>query len=39
MAKYKVTLKSDEIDATIECAEDVYVLDAAEENDIDLPYS
>jgi len=39
MATYKVTLKSDEIDATIECSEDVYVLDAAEANEIDLPYS
>ena len=38
---FKVTLLSEEhdIDTTIDCAEDVFVLDAAEENGIDLPYS
>jgi len=41
MATYKVTLISEEhsIDTSIECSDDVYVLDAAEENGIDLPYS
>ena len=41
MATYNVALKSDEhdIDVTIECNDDVFVLDAAEENGIDLPYS
>lgn len=41
MATFNVTLKSDEheIDTTIECADDVFVLDAAEEAGIDLPYS
>ena len=41
MATFKVTLLSEEhdIDTTIDCAEDVFVLDAAEENGIDLPYS
>ena len=41
MATYKVTLLSEEhgVDSTVECSEDVFVLDAAEENGIDLPYS
>ena len=41
MATYKVMLLSEEhdIDVSIECSEDVFVLDAAEENGIDLPYS
>ena len=41
MSTYKVALKSDEhdIDITIDCSDDVFVLDAAEENGIDLPYS
>ena len=41
MATYKVTLLSEEhgIDVAVDCAEDVFVLDAAEENGIDLPYS
>ena len=41
MATYNVALKSDEhdIDVTVECNDDVFVLDAAEENGIDLPYS
>jgi len=41
MATYKVTLQSSEhdIDTTISCAEDVYILDAAEDNGIELPYS
>ena len=41
MATYKVSMFSEEheIDATVDCADDVFVLDAAEENGIDLPYS
>ncbi len=41
MVTYKVTLVSDEhdINATINCADDVFVLDAAEEQGVDLPYS
>lgn len=41
MATYDVKLLSEEhdIDVTIACSEDVFVLDAAEENSIDLPYS
>ena len=41
MATYKVTLISEEhdINTTIDCNDDVFVLDAAEESGIDLPYS
>jgi ferredoxin len=41
MAVYEVTLISEEhdINTTIRCADDVFVLDAAEEAGIDLPYS
>jgi ferredoxin len=41
MATYKVTFKNEEqgINTTIECADDMFVLDAAEEQGLDLPYS
>ena len=41
MATYKVTLKSEEhdIDTVVDCDDSVFVLDAAEDNGIDLPYS
>ena len=41
MPIYKVVLSSEEfnIDELIECSDDKYILDAAEESGIDLPYS
>ena len=40
MTTYKVELASDEMEpVTIECASDVFVLDAAEDKGLDLPYS
>jgi ferredoxin len=41
MVTYKVTLLSEEhdIDSTIDCADDLFILDAAEEQGIELPYS
>ena len=41
MVTYNVGLLSSEhdIDITIECSDDVFILDAAEEQGIDLPYS
>ena len=38
---FKVQLLSEEhdIDAVIECSNETFILDAAEENGIDLPYS
>jgi ferredoxin len=38
---YKVTLISEEhdINSTIDCADNKYILDAAEESGLDLPYS
>jgi ferredoxin len=40
-ATYKVTLISEEhdINTTVDCKDDKFVLDAAEESGLDLPYS
>lgn len=41
MATYNITIISEEhdINTTMECNDDVFLLDAAEEQGIDLPYS
>jgi len=41
MPVYKVTLVSEEhdINTTVDCKDDVFVLDAAEEEGLELPYS
>ncbi len=39
MATYKVTLKTPDGQQVLECPDDMYIVDAAEEADIDLPYT
>jgi ferredoxin len=41
MANYQVRLLSEanSLDVTIECADDKFILEAAEDNNIELPYS
>ena len=41
MVKYKVKLvsASHNLDVTIECADDKFILEAAEDNNVELPYS
>tara|TARA_B100002019_G_scaffold67507_1_gene58061 strand:- start:220 stop:510 length:291 start_codon:yes stop_codon:yes gene_type:complete len=36
---YSITLKTSEGESTIQCEDDQYILDAAEEQGVDLPYS
>jgi ferredoxin len=40
MANYNITIQSpDGSESTFECADDQYILEAAEESGVDLPYS
>ena len=41
MVKYKVKLvaESHKLDVTIECPDDKFILEAAEDNNVELPYS
>ena len=39
MAEYKVTLKTTDGDHEIQCDEDLAIVDAAEDNGLDIPYS
>lgn len=39
MTSYKVTFQTNDGNQTVECQEDQYLLDAADEGGLDLPYS
>ena len=39
MAFYQITITSSEGSSSFQCADDQYILDAAEEAGVDLPYS
>ena len=39
MAEYKVTLKTPEGEHTIQCDEDLAIVDAAEDQGVNIPYS
>ena len=39
MAIYKVTFQTKDGDYTVDCQDDQYILDAADEGELDLPYS
>ena len=38
MAEYKITLKTPDGEHTIQCDEDLAIVDAAEDNALDIPY-
>ena len=39
MATYNITIRTPDGEETFECEDDQYILDAAEEDGVDLPYS